>query len=552
MKKKTTVIVLVLTTLVALLYIFLPGEEEENFEQPILFGRPVKLIDAPAEYLGKGVGDRRGRCLDRIIWGTTESARRSIELLVEMDQDATLFETINRINRFRRERPSLAKKYVDLLAETKSLKALATLLDCATDPAEIISRAAIRSLSGFDDPESTRILVEQAREGSERLRLFCLESLAEKKSPAVFALFRDLAGVGEDLHVRRMAVEGLGNFDTDESRQFLLGCLQDSNLDVRTLALKSLLRLGVYEANAELEKMLTHEGPVRLTNGVKFLEIARWLPPIDILQNLASHRADTVRIYLTISLIAHLERDEGEQLQRARTVLQFLLNDPRPDVRLKALEGLYNAGDVGVAVPYLRKLPSTVGAELSEAVEILTAVVRSPEAPALVMRRFVDDSSLTPSDRMALLSGLATAAAPEAIDLFFEVIGGGWKARTTLVGEFSLDRLAAFQVHALGPEVLARWEKYLESESSDLAAYLVVNGLRNLGDPRGAECLLALAGDRERPDWIREEAIKSFAHIEVNGTKGADAVGKKLLKFHRECPDRIIAALAYKVFWNYF
>jgi len=469
-----------------------------------------------------------------------------------MDREATLFEAINRINRFRREQPSLAKKYVDLLAELRSPLALPTLLECATDPAEIISKAAIRSLSSFDDPESTRILVEQARQGSERLRLFCLESLAEKKSPAVFALFRDLAGKDQELHVRRMAVAGLGNFDSDESTEFLLQCLRDSSLDIRTLALKSLLRLGVEEANEELEKMLNHDGPVRLTNGVKLLEIARWLPPLDLLQNLASHRADTVRIYLTMSLIAHLERDGGEQRQRAQAVLEYLLNDPRPDVRLKVLEGLYKAGKVGVANAYLRRLPRAVGAELSEAVEILTTVVKSPEAPSLIMDRFVDDAALTPSDRLVLLSGLATAAAPEAIDLFFEVIGGGWAARTSLVGEFTLDRHAAFLVHAFGPDVLAYWEKYLEKEKSDISAYLVVNGLRNLGDPRGAEALLALAGDRQRPDWIREEAIKSFAHLEVGDVEGAESVGEKLLKFHRESPDRILADLAFKVFWNYF
>lgn len=550
--KKIIVTVLVLAFLVSLLYIFLPGEAEENFEQPILFSRPVKLIDPPAEYLEKGVADRRARCLDRIIWGTTESVRRSIELLVEMDQDATLFEAVNRINRFRRDRPSLAKKYIDLLAETRSPKALPALLDCATDPAEIISKAAIRSLSGFDDPESTKILVEQAREGSDRLRLFCLESLAEKKEPSVFDLFLDLAGDHENLSVRCMALEGLGNFENDESRQFLLECLEDPNLDIRTLALKSLLRLGVREANAELEKMLCHDGPVRLTNGVKFMEIAQWLPPLDVLQSLASHQADTVRIYLTMSLIAHLERDEGEQLQRARSVLQYLLNDPRPDVRLKALEGLYKAGDKSVAIPYLRKLPSAVGAELSEAVEILTTVVESPDAPLLVMQRFVDDPALRPSDRLALLSGLATAAASEAIELFFEVIGGGWKARTSFVGEFTLDRHAAFQVHSLGPNVLARWEKYLEEERNDIAAYLVVNGVRNLGDPRGADILVALAGDRKRPEWIRQEAIKSFALLEVNDAKSADSVGETLLEFHRECPDRTIAVLAYNVFWNYF
>jgi len=552
MNKKIVVSTVILAALGALLYILLPDDEEENSRQPVLFNRPVKLVDAPAEFQAKGVGDSRGRHLDRLIWGTNPSIRRSIDLLVEMGQDTTIFEAARRINLFRRERPSLAKKYIDLLAEIKSPKALPTLLDCATDPAEIISKAAIRSLSAFEDPESTKILIEQTRGGSERLRLYCIESLAGRTDPDVFDLLRELAEDSDDLRIRIMAVEGIGNFDIDESRRFLLDCLQDSNLDIRTVALKSLLRLGVPEANGELEKMLSHEGPVRLINGVKLMEIARWLPPIETLQDLASHPVDNVRIYLTVSLLTHLERDEGEQFDRARSVLQYLLNDQRPDVRLKALEGLYKAGDKSTAGPYLRKLGSAVGAELAEAIEILTTLLDCAEAPALLIRRFREDQNLTPVDRRVLLSGLATAGTDEAIELFFEVIGGGWDSRTAFVGEFTLDRHAAFQVHSLGPGVLEHWEEYLESESGPSAAYLFVNGMRNLGDPRAADSLLAVARNADLPDWIRQEAIKSFAYLDAIDVSGTDRIGKRLLTFHRECADRTIAGLAYKVFWNFF
>jgi hypothetical protein len=245
-------------------------------------------------------------------------------------------------------------------------------------------------------------------------------------------------------------------------------------------------------------------------------------------------------------MLIHLEQDTGDILQRARTTLHLLLDDPRPDIRLKVLEGLFKAGDESVALPFLQKIPRAKGAELAEAVEIVSRLIRHPRAADLLVERFENDGGLSGNERLSILSGLAELEAPEAVDIYFRVIDGEWNSRSIEIGEFTLDRHAAFKVHALGEGVFEKWLEFLEDDDGNEEAYLFVNGTRNLGDPRAAGLLLDLAGDARRPRWIREEAVKSFALLEDI------TLGSRLLEFREKCPDRDLADLAYTIFWNYF
>ena len=546
MRRNRIILFVVLACVAILLYILLPGGEKEKTIQPLVFNRTVKLVSPPAQIVRKGLGDREGRLLDRLRWGTSESINRTIDLLKEHPSPRVIAEAVKRVDKYRGNRPAMAKVYIDLLAEIKAPESLPTLLSCAADPSEMVRRAAIRGLSGFMDPRSTKGLVEQARGSEGRIRMLCLEGLTGRKGPEVFELYRDLIAENKDLRVTINAVEGLGNFDTPESRKLLEKCREDSRLDVRTAALKALVKLNAPQGIAALEKMFTSPGPIRRINGIKLLADARWLPSLLELKRLAADSVAEVRIYLTITLIAHLRRDKGEMRQRALFGLQLLMNDQRPDVRIKALEGLYKAGETRVALPYLRKLERARGSELGEAVELTASLLHCPQSVPLLISRFENDGSLAPDDRMTVLSGLADMKAAAALDLFFRVIDGAWNGRNVFVGEFSLARHAAFRVHALGKGVFEEWEDFLKREGDDRAAYLYINGVRNLGDPRSAKSLAVLAMDDKRPAWIRREAVKSFAFL-----KGEEA-GRLLLKIQRESRDEEIRRLALDVFWNYF
>jgi len=547
MKLKTLALIAILCGLGVLLYFFLPGEDHHAEPvQPIIFTKTIKIVTPPQEFLRKGVANRVERLLDRLIWGTNEAVNRTIGMLVQLNSPAVITLATVRLRKYLRDRPSLAKDYVDLLAETKDPAVIPVLVECAGDSTEMIRKAAIRGLIGLDYRQTGRILIEQAQSGEPRMRLFGLQNLIPDRSPETFVFLSGIVEQESDLELRTLAIEHLGHYDSELSRELLHRCFQDSRLDVRTAALKALLTLGDEQGNLYLEEMLGSEGPIRRINGVQLMKLARSLPALSRIEALASDPVDEVRILLTIALITHLEAGGADNLDRARAGLQLLLGDPRPDVRIKALEGLYKCGDESVALSYLSKLPQAHGAELAEAVELTTKVFRCATAAQLLLDRFENDPGLTADERLTLLNGLANLKEPRAVDLFFRTIAGEGDSRGASIGEFTLDRHAALIVHRLGEGVLERWQRFIDESHGDTAAYLYVNGVRNLGDARAAESLFEMAMDTSRSRWIREEAIKSMASFQDL------QAGEYLLELHRDCPDRELGRLAYMVFWNYF
>lgn len=558
------VVIIILACIGIVLYISLPGGEKENSRMPIVFNRQVTLVSPPPGILRKGTGETVERLLDRLTWGTTESINLTIDSLAANGDPAIVAAAAERIDRLRMVKPAAVKVYIDLLAEIGAPEALPVFLDCMGDASMMVSRAAVRALSGFTDPQTTTAIVEQARnaEGS-RLSTF-LTILGTRTDPSIQELYADLIAERRDLPVVLVAIEGLGNYDNADSRRILQQCLEDGNLDVRTTALKALLRLRDPTAIERLKEMLGHEGRIRRFNGVQLLAETDWLPPLETLLELASDPVSDIRLRLTATLLTHLEHVEGEERQKTTAALQALMRDHQPEVRIKVIEGLYGAGETSVALPYLNKLQRAVGFELAEAVEITTAVLHCPQAQERLEERFVEDSGLTGDDRLAILTGLASLSDPRSIDLFFRVIGGEWKAHETMAGDFPLSAHAAFKVHALGEGVWRRWEEYLREERDPNAVYFYINGIRNLGDVRAAGTLLELAAEPDWPRVLREEALRSFAFLDNlssndEASSGGrlrrsqrEQAGEMLLEFHRRSEDRELADLAILVFWNYY
>ena len=517
-----------------------------NSRPPMLFNRSVQVNSPPLSIKSKGLGNRVDRLLDRLIWGTHRAGRWAIDDLVETVDLPIIEDVVRRININRRDRSTIAKKYIDLLAELKDPRGLPTLIDCAGDPNRMIRIAALKGLSSHLSEESTEMIVEQAELGDEQVRTICLDILATRQSPEIESLYHGLIDEGESIRISKFAVEGLGGYDTPESRELLHRLLDDPRLDISFSALKGLASLGDPKADKRLEELLRHKGPVRRTNAAMILSHAKWLPSLDLVNELAQDASTHVRVYLTNSLIRHLQGDDPEKRERADAALRILLENGQAEVRWKALEALHKAGDKSVAFPMLRKLSSAKGAELGEAVESTTSILMCSEAEEILVRRFRKDQNLTPPERVTILNGLSSLKSAGALDLFFEVIRGGWKSRTAQVGDMTVAQHAAFRVHHLEGDVLARWRAFLEEDAGTTAGYFFVNGVRSLEDPDAAVDLARIAKERRHPVWLRMEAVKSFA-FRLN----PDA-GKLLLDLHGSCGDRAIADLALDVYWNYF
>lgn len=535
-----------LILLALVVYFTFPGREKGSKSlETDYFCRTVRLISPPHYAVQKGPELKYERWLDRIKWGTNESVNWTIDCLVSETTRPFLAEVERRINLFRTREPSRAKRYIDLMAELHETPAIPTFIKCANDASQMVHHAALKALSRFEDERATDCLIEHAGSPDWNKKSLCLALLAERSDSKVLRFFED-AIINRDPEILSFAMRALADHGGEKFIGLIRPYVHSEDFATRTVAIQSLLKLNDPEANEWLYANLRHRGPVIRTNGVKSLVYAQTVPPEDLMERLARDEDDEIRMLFATVLTQMLENFQGEELKRIENAFHILSKDQRPEIRLKALEGLYGSGRKDVADPYLRRLKKAYGGELEEALSFLARSLHVREAAPLIVERFKSDSKLAAEDRLILLEGLCELAHPEGIGIFFEVILGGWNARKSLNPPLTLDCRAAFMVHHFEGDILSYWFNALEQDDSDYMVYLFLNGARNLEDGRSADRLLELASQTHRPFWLRQEAVRSLALL-----KDKD-LGEKLLIYSAREKNSELSKLAYQVFWNYF
>lgn len=532
--------------LALVIYFTFPGRENGSKSlETDYFCRSVRLISPPHYAVQKGPELKYERWLDRIKWGTNESVNWTIDCLVSESSRPFLAEVERRINLFRAREPSRAKRYIDLMAELDEPAAIPTFVKCANDASQMVRHAAFKALSRFDDERALDCLIEHTGSQDWNTKSLCLGLLAERSDSKVMKFFED-AIKNRDPEILSFAMRALADHGGEEYIGLIRPYVHSEDFATRTIAIQSLLKLNDPEANEWLYANLRHSGPVIRTNGVKSLVYAKTVPPMELMERLAQDEDDVIRMLFASVLTQMLDNFQGEELKRIENAFHIMSKDQRPEIRLKALEGLYESGNEDVADPYLRRLRKAYGGELEEALYFLTRSLHVQQAGPLIAERFKTDSRLSAEDRLILLEGLSELAYPEGIGIFFEVILGGWNAKESFKPPLTLDRRAAFLVHHFEGDILSHWFDALERDDSDDMVYLFLNGARNLEDGRAADRLLELASQTHRPFWLRREAVRSLAFLKDK------ELGEKLLIYSAREKNSELSKLAYQVFWNYF
>ncbi|MHC4943360.1 MAG: HEAT repeat domain-containing protein, partial [Planctomycetota bacterium] len=508
--------------------------------------RNVQLISPPDFALKQGLDRRITRWLDRLQWGTSASKNWSIECLKRETDRSFVPEVIRRINRLKSFAHTKAKLYVDLLAELGDPAGLPVLIECTDDANVMVRHAALKGVSRFEGDEALACLMKHTDSFHEGTRRLCLDLLQVRDEEKVLAFFQEALASGDE-EVLSYAMKALALTEKTQYAADIRPYLDHEDFMLRTTATQALLRLKDAAALERLSQDLLYKGPVIKKAAINNLFYAKALPPLEVLEKLARDDDVEVRAHFVAVVVSLLENFKGEARQPLQEILDLMSEDPRPEIRSKAVEGLYRTGRADVALPFLRRLQSDYGSALQEAVLFTTeSLTLTREAAPLLIERFRNDPDLTPVDRLTLLNGLSQLGSPDGLDLYFEVILGGWEARTLVIAPFSLDGHAAFKVHDLGGDVLDRWLAALEQDDSDHMLYLFINSARNLEDGRAADKLLEVASQEGRPLWLRTEAIVSCSFLNDIG------IGPRLLEFANIERNPSLAAKAHKVFWNFF
>ncbi|MBU0753911.1 MAG: hypothetical protein KJ645_02145 [Planctomycetes bacterium] len=547
MNRNKILIPIVLLLMAIILYFTIPGKKPDTKNDgEDFFCRSVRLVSPPEGTIRKGDAFKIQRWLDRIQWGTSASVTWTIECLKNEKSRDFLQDVYRRIDELKIISPTKSKLYIDLLSELGDPQTLPRMITYTEDGRELIRHSALKGLGHFPEQAATDCLLKHAESTLESTRLLCLDLLKDRHSPEVMRFFKEKL-IGGEKNIIPFAMLNLAALDGKSSASLIRPFLQQDDPILSGYALKALLKLGDPLGLEQLSKDLSHEVPMIRAAGVQNLYLVKALPPYKVMEERVYDDDPEIRMQFVGALVAILPRFSGEELTIIQKLLLLLKEDMRPEIRLKALEGLYKSGMEEVANPYVRSLEVAYGSALREAIAFTTELIRMPDSPgALLVNRFRNDPDLAPSDRLNLLEGVAQLAYEEGASLFFEVILGGWGARNLQVGPFTLDRHAAFKVHLLGAGVLDLWFQALKQDYSVNMVYLFINSARNLGNVGAAPRLFDLAADDSLPVWLRKEAILSFAFLKE------PALGPGLWAYAAKEKDPQLTALAYKLFWNFF
>lgn len=206
------------------------------------------------------------------------------------------------------------------------------LIGALRDTDTEVRRAAVRSLSRFEDPASLPAFREALRDADAEVRAAAAEALGERQdrssAGALAQALRD-----ESVEVRRAAAGALAEIPGSGARDPLLAALKDPDAEVRGHVIEALAKLGDATAVEGLISAMKDSKPDVRAKAIEALtELELGSPPGGILEALRDPHPQ----------VRHQAAHAVGHFQDARAVpfLRDLIEDPDQEVREAAVEAL--------------------------------------------------------------------------------------------------------------------------------------------------------------------------------------------------------------------
>jgi HEAT repeat protein len=209
---------------------------------------------------------------------------------------------------------------------------LRALMEASRDSDAEVRKAALQSLSRFEDPQTVGVFREALKDGDPEIRRIGVQALAELKDrssvSAIAALLKD-----ENTELRRTAADALAELPAGGARAELVAALKDGDAEVRANVIRALAELkdpSMADALIGALKDPRAEVRARAIQALQELELAD--PPAAILDALRDPSAE----------VRHRAAEAAGHFQDARAIpqLRALIVDPDQEVREAAVDAL--------------------------------------------------------------------------------------------------------------------------------------------------------------------------------------------------------------------
>jgi len=417
-------------------------------------------------------------------------------------------------------------------------------IELTSDPSQMIRRAALNGLIQYKNEQTLDCLLHHANSSDVDMKQRSLTILAKRSGKKVAVFFTDVIA-NDDRDQLSYAIRFFGAQGQAKDADLIWRYIEDEDYNLRSITLQSLLQLKDPRAIEKLDEKLLSDNQVVRNQAVSSILHSRVLPPSHILADLSDDN-EVIQNTL-VYILQKVQNSVGEKgREDIRKIFGILKNNMRPEIRLKAIQGLYELGDKQIITPYMKRLRVAYGGELREAIKYVASELKIADAGPIMFDRFKSDKDLDSSDRLVLLEGLKDINYKEALGVCFDVIKGEYNSRSSFKPPLTFDLRVTFMVHNFGDEVISHWMDALKVDQSNRMIYLFINGARLLESPGATDQLLSIADDEKRPLWIREAAIMSFPFLRAPG------VGKKLVAYSQREINPKLSDMAIKIFWCYF
>ncbi|MEX1039688.1 MAG: HEAT repeat domain-containing protein [Pirellulaceae bacterium] len=129
---------------------------------------------------------------------------------------------------------------------------LANLAANETDP--ILRSEAIDALGAFPTDEAMAGLKSAIYDPDATIRRTAVTAMSKQNSPTAVSILGDVVTRDRDFDVRLAAAEGLGRFDTPESRQALVAAIEDRDPAMRFAGIQSLKKMSPVDYQGDVDK----------------------------------------------------------------------------------------------------------------------------------------------------------------------------------------------------------------------------------------------------------------------------------------------------------
>ncbi|MCB9899158.1 MAG: HEAT repeat domain-containing protein [Planctomycetes bacterium] len=516
----------------------LPGSAAVGQEvAAALLGLPAPELEEPPEWALQRGDDEVQRWLDRLSWGGHESLVETREALLT-HRGQLAHEVVARIQALGSTDPIQTSKLVAVLGQEDGHdpQVVETLTRLAYSDSDLVTKAALRALTGIDSPGALGALLDRRKDDDLDVRAYARSGLGHRAragdTEALSYVIQDLSESAADPDLVYITVLGETEIPP-EGYEVLRRIVEQAGYEASLTATSSLLAHGDPDAIQRCSEMIADRDLIVRLNGLRMAQLAGTVAGVDSWDELARH-GSYQEVAALLGILDRAIRTGHDEALHASNLIEEIAGDPTRGAQSEAIGVLLSEGHPWAVERCRLELSDGVGVYLARTID---RVLRVKDVPLdglgeVVHRRLTDEPGLGEVEQHALLQVLTKLDPTAALDLLDE------RVRREDPSALSAVPLLAL----LGRPALERMAD-LVGDDRGAALYVLVSD--DVRDPIALPVLASIATDTERDRTVRERALDALVRV-----RGGDRV-ETLRGVALQLDDEALRDRARLLFWNH-